>query len=122
MSLYNLTMIRGRTYKFNGTVTDGGVATTITGNVKMVCKYDLGDKESPTVFTCTLSPSDGISIASLPTGQFNVTIDASKTDSLPVINEVIELQYELVWLPTGGEKWPLLNGTIFVEPRAPNSI
>jgi hypothetical protein len=116
MSDYNLKVVRGRDFKWDGTIMLLGTAVDLTGaTVALYAKRRASDADADLAFQCS-SPSDGINITTPSSGQIELTISAAKTAGLVESqDETIYLDYEIVYRPTG-KKWKVLGGTIEVTP------
>lgn len=113
---YSITLTQGRTFQRTVTVGRYGSAENIAGaSFVFTAKYDLRDSDAAAVFSC--GNGDGISIVSAPAGEFSLTIVPGKTSGLPVRQEPLVLKYELIYLPSTGEKWTLLTGNLTIIPR-----
>ena len=110
----DFTITRARTFQATCFVTVGAVAQNLTGGtLNLTARWSVG---GDTVFTCS-SPSDGITITSPSTGEFTITISASKTTSLPIQSGVIYLPYEVTFTSAAAEVYPILYGKISVRPN-----
>lgn len=112
---------QGRTAVFGCTLRLNGVAVApdvITGNIKLVVKWNTSDPDDLTLLTC--SYGDGV-VVSGGTGVFTVTIAASKTSSLPLTPERIPMVYELFYI-TGANVYTLDSGSFYVLPTVQRTV
>ena len=110
----NFTLVRGRTFSFACTVTNGASAVNLTGGtLDLTARWSYG---GDTVFSCS-SPSDGIVVTDAAAGEFTVTISAIKTTGLPIQEGYLSLPYEVILTDASNNVYSLLYGKLVVKPN-----